>query len=39
MSADDADTFPWYVKLMLALTILVIIFVIVVDLLRFMGGA
>jgi hypothetical protein len=38
MSAEAEEGFPWYVKAMIALTILVIIAIVVIDLLEFAGA-
>jgi hypothetical protein len=38
MSADSDDGFPWYVKAMIVLTILIILAIIVVDLFEFAGS-
>jgi hypothetical protein len=38
MSADTDDGFPWYVKAMIVLTLLVILAIIVIDLFEFAGA-
>lgn len=38
MSADTEEGFPWYVKLMIVLTILVILAIVVIDLFEFAGA-
>ncbi len=38
MSAESDDGFPWYVKAMILLTILVILAIIAIDLFEFAGA-